>query len=60
MVYAAIEGEERLTFALPGRLLDWAVQKAVSDGTLETRNILTLEEYRTSGRGLDGWTSHGA
>ena len=55
MLYAAFPGETRITYALPGHLLNWAVRTAVSDGTLDTRDVPSMTEYESSGRELDGW-----
>ncbi len=55
MLYAAIEGEHRLTYALPGHLLHWAVKAALSDGTLDVGGIPTFVEYQASHQSQDGW-----
>lgn len=55
MLYAAIEGEPRQTYALPAHLLKWATQKALSDWTLKTDGLPTIAEYRASGAFPEGW-----
>jgi hypothetical protein len=57
MLYAAFEGELRLTYALPGHLLQWAVGAALADGTVNVEDIPSLSEYRRSGHALDAWHS---
>jgi S1-C subfamily serine protease len=54
MLYAAFEGEG-LTYALPGHLLQWAVQTALSDGTIRLDGIPSLSEYQTTGDRVDAW-----
>ena len=60
MLYAAIEGEHRLTYALPGHLLHWAVDAALSDGTLDVGGIPTFVEYQASHQRQDGWILNAA
>ncbi len=55
MLYAAVEGDHRLTYALPSHLLDWAANAALSDGTLDAGGIPTFVEYQASHRSEDGW-----
>lgn len=55
MLYASIRGEHRLTYALPGHLLQWAANAALSDGTLNVDGVPTLGEYQASGESPDGW-----
>lgn len=55
MLYAAFEGEHRLTYALPGHLLHWAVKAGLSDGTLDVGGIPTFDEYQASHQSPDGW-----
>ncbi len=59
MLYAAFEGEARLTYALSGHLLQWAVGAALGDGTLNVEGMPSLNEYRTHGHALDAWHSPG-
>ena len=59
MLYAAFEGEARLTYALPGHLLHWAVGAALADGTLNVEGIPSLNEYRRHSHALDAWHSPG-
>jgi hypothetical protein len=56
MLYAAFEGEARLTYALPGHLLNWAVSAALADGTLNLNGVPSLAEYQTRGH-VDAWHS---
>ena len=55
MLYAAIEGEHRLTYALPGHLLEWAARTALADGTLDFGAVPSLQEYKASGRWPSAW-----
>jgi len=56
MLYAAFEGEARLTYALPAHLLNWAVSAALADGTLNLNGVPSLAEYQTRGH-VDAWHS---
>ncbi len=55
MLYAAVPGEHRLTYALPGHLLKWAAGVALTDGTLSVDGVPTLAEYQASGESPEGW-----
>jgi hypothetical protein len=55
MVYAAFEGEARLTYALPGHLLQWATKAVLADSTLSASGIPSVSEFRERRRDLDGW-----
>lgn len=55
MLYAAFEGEARLTYALPGHLLEWATKAALADGTLSANGIPSVSEYRARRSDLDAW-----
>ncbi len=55
MLYAAFEGEARLTYALPGHLLQWALSAALGDGTLNVDDVPSVNDYRARGNALDAW-----
>ena len=55
MLYAAIPGEHRLTYALPGHLLKWATDSALSDDSFSVDGVPTLAEYQASGESPEGW-----
>ncbi len=57
MLDAAFEGEARLTYALPGHLLQWATKAALADGTLSVNGIPSLNEYQARGHALGAWHS---
>jgi Trypsin-like peptidase domain len=59
MLYAAFEGEHRLTLALPGHLLYWATNTALSDGTVTFTNIPLLDDYKAADKALTVWLSKG-
>jgi hypothetical protein len=55
MLYAGFEGENRLTYALPGSLLKWATDTAVSDASFNISGVPTAEEYRAACTSPEGW-----
>lgn len=57
MLYAAFEGEHRLTYALPGHLLHWATNAALSDGTIDVNGIPSVHDFRATGSTLTAWHS---
>jgi hypothetical protein len=54
MLYAAFEGDERVTYALPDHLLRWATKEALTDPTLDFSGVPTLAEHR-AGTKPEGW-----